>query len=124
MKPKKIDPKYLGIPNICFSLTDPNDSREKLFEKQRIERGFDESELWSLTDTIANFIIPRLEEYQSMKPVILTQSKQEKKQIDDFLMAMKLIARNGGTRIWNESEKKIVESGMKHFHKFFLSLWW
>lgn len=45
------DIKYLGIPNICFSLTDKNDDREKTYKQQRIEMGFDDSETWSLTDT-------------------------------------------------------------------------
>jgi hypothetical protein len=34
-----VDFKYLGIPNICFSITDKEDKRETYFKKQRIERG-------------------------------------------------------------------------------------
>jgi len=55
-----VDVKYLGIPNICFSLTDKDDKREIDFIKQRIERGFDDSETWSLRDSMALFILPRL----------------------------------------------------------------
>ena len=54
------DPKYLGIPNICFSLTDKDDKREEKFIKQRLQRGFDDTETWSLRDTIADFVVPRL----------------------------------------------------------------
>jgi hypothetical protein len=43
MKAKSVDVKYLGIPNICFSLTDKNDKREKKLSKQRMVRGFDDS---------------------------------------------------------------------------------
>ena len=42
------DPKYLGIPNICFSLTEDTDRRESEYKEQRIQRGFDDSETWSL----------------------------------------------------------------------------
>jgi hypothetical protein len=51
-----VDVKYLGVPNICFSLTDKNDKRGIEFTKQRIERGFDYSKTWSLRDSIALFI--------------------------------------------------------------------
>jgi len=61
-----VDFKYMQIPNICFSLTDVDDKREMEFKKQRLERGFDDSETWSLRDTIANFIIPRLERYEEI----------------------------------------------------------
>ncbi len=60
----KIDIKHIGIPNICFSLTSNDDKREVSYSEQRKERGFDDSETWSLSDTIANFIIPRLEKIQ------------------------------------------------------------
>lgn len=53
-----------NIPNVCFSLIKQDDKRWDKYEQQRIERGFDDSETWSLRDTIAKFIIPRLERYQ------------------------------------------------------------
>jgi len=31
MKAKSVDVKYLGIPNICFSLTDKNDKRGRKY---------------------------------------------------------------------------------------------
>lgn len=36
------------------------DERLTLFEKQREERGFDDSELWSLDCTLFKFLLPRL----------------------------------------------------------------
>lgn len=63
----KKDPKYLGIPNIQFSLTDKDDKREKNFSKQRIERGFDDSETWSLDSTITSFILPRLKDSKKLR---------------------------------------------------------
>jgi hypothetical protein len=32
---KNRDPKYLGIPNICFSLIDENDDREDIFQETK-----------------------------------------------------------------------------------------
>jgi len=117
-----VDIKYSGIPNISFSLTDKDDDREKDFIKQRIENGFDESETWSLRDTIANFIIPRLELY-----IKITPSKIEVEQMDEiksFLNAMKLVVRDEGALILTDEEKEILDNGLQNFHKIFLGLWW
>ena len=118
------DPKYLGIPNICFSLTDKDDKREVDYSKQRIERGFDDSETWSLRDSIANFIIPRLERYEEIAKDFLKREPELTEDIDYLLRAMKLIARDNGVCIFNEEEERIVEKGLESFPKVFMSLWW
>lgn len=56
-----------GVPNTNFTLIDNQDERWDKYTKQRKERGFDDSELWSLDITIAKFILPRLERYQEIK---------------------------------------------------------
>lgn len=118
------DIKYLGVPNVCFSLTDKDDKREELYSKQRIERGFDDSETWSLRDSIALFIIPRLERYEEIASKFLEREPELIEDIDYFLKAMKLISRDGGICIFNEEEELIVEKGMESFPKVFMSLWW
>ena len=61
---KGLDP--YGIPNVNFSILDGyTDSEQDIarlteFKKQRIERGFDDTECWNLDDTMAMFILPRL----------------------------------------------------------------
>lgn len=62
---KEFDP--LCMPNLCFSLADTidsDDNRQMKFYHQRIERGFDETELWNLDATILKFILPRLKEFK------------------------------------------------------------
>jgi len=118
------DIKYSGIPNVCFSLTEKNDDSETEFTKQRMERGFDDSETWSLLNTIADFVIPRLERYVEIVKDTLKQTDDEIEQINSFLMAMKLVARDDGTLIFNASEKQELEIGLQNFHKIFMGLWW
>lgn len=119
-----IDYKYLGIPNICFSLTDEYDKREEQFKQQRIERGFDDSETWSLRDTIANFIIPRLERYQEIANDFLIRDEELINDIDCFLKAMELVSRDNGTCIFTEEEEKQMKDGLDKFPKIFMTLWW
>ena len=121
-KPKDI--KYLGVPNICFSLIKKDDKREELFSKQRVERGFDDSETWSLRDTIANFIIPRLEAYENIANDFLVRDKKLIDEIQLFLSAMKLIAKDNGACLLSDEEWEEVDKGLKTFANIFMSLWW
>lgn len=43
-----------------------NKDRELLFEEQRAERGFDDSETWNLDHTIAVFVLPRLKAFKEV----------------------------------------------------------
>ena len=121
---KIIDHKYIGVPNICFSLTEKDDKREKEYSLQRIKFGFDDSETWSLRDTIANFIIPRLERYEEISKEFLIRDEELIKNIEKFLIAMKLTARDEGSLILSEEEDKQLDEGLDAFPKIFLSLWW
>jgi len=121
---KIIDHKYIGVPNICFSLIDKDDKRDKEYSKQRIEFGFDDSETWSLRDTIANFIIPRLERYEEIAKDTIIRDEELINDINKFLIAMKLTTRDKGSFILSEEEEKQVIEGLNAFPKIFLSLWW
>ncbi len=121
---KKVDIKYLGIPNICFSLTNKDDDREKEYRKQRIKRGFDNSETWSLGDTIANFIVPRLELYIELASEMIVIEGEFKEGLESFLNAMKLLSRDCGIKIFTDEEKERVEKGLKAFPEIFYGLWW
>lgn len=123
---KEKDIKYLGVPNVCFSLTDKDDDREPDFRKQRIKYGFDDSETWSLRDTIGNFIIPRLERYLEIMDDIGENeySKQHIKDAKKFLKAMKLVTRDNGVCLFSDEEKKQLEKGLRKFPDIFMGLWW
>ena len=117
------DPKYLDIPNICFSLTNKDDKREKVFSKQRKRRGFDDSETWSLRDTIANFTLPRLERYLEVAEEIINLDDY-RDDINKFKTALELISRDKGSCIWTKKEEKQVKKGLEAFPKIFIALWW
>jgi len=123
-KSKNTDPKSINVPNISFSLTDTLDEREKDFKKQRIERGFDDSETWSLRDTIANFIIPRLERYNEITDGMFIRKKEYTDGVQDFLKALKLISRDDGVCMFTDEEEIQVSKGLDAFPKVFMGLWW
>ena len=120
----KIDIKYSNIPNVCFSLSNKDDKREVEFSKQRKERGFDDSELWSLRDTIANFIIPRLERFRDIE--IIPYSDNDKEYLNDVekvISTFKIITRDNGSYIVTDEENELVKEGLEIFSEIFMTLW-
>lgn len=126
MAKEKIDIKYIGVPNICFSLTEKDDNRELEYSKQRMERGFDDSETWSLTDTIGNFIIPRLKRFKEVASFIPSgvESSDWDIILDKMILSFELTVRNKGARIYTEEEKIQLEEGLDLFREWFMGLWW
>lgn len=124
----KVDVKYIDVPNICFSLIGNNDHGEIEYSKQRIERGFDNSELWSLRDTIGNFIIPRLKAFRGdgskgCYPARFESREVWDKKLDKIILSFELLVRKSGMFDLSDKEYKKYKKGMKLYHKYFLHLW-
>ena len=120
------DVKYSKVPNICFSLTDKTDNREPDYAKQRQLRGFDDSETWSLTDTICHFILPRLQRFKEINastPAQLTEQEWNAI-LDKMMVAFQLTCKDNGSRIWSEEESKQIKEGLDLFREWFMGLWW
>ena len=115
------DIKYLKVPNVCFSLLSKTDEREEEYKKQRIKRGFDDSETWSLDSTIAKFIVPRLERYQEIANSYLIRDQELIDNIELFLKAMKIVSQGG---VATTLEMEEINKGLECFPKIFNSLWW
>lgn len=139
----KNDP--INIPNVCFSLIDEDDERAAEYRKQRIERGFDNSELWSLDATIAKFILPRLKVFRENHcgyPGQLTDDKWNEI-LDDMIVAFDIYLNDNDLINSEEIIRKFhkqglfkgrslekclelhttFEKGMEYFHKYWMSLW-
>lgn len=117
------DPKSLGIPNINFSVYTDGDKREEKFSKQRLERGFDESETWNLYTTISRFIVPRLKAFKESNicyPPELTPD--EWNAILDKMIRTFEIASNSD--FMKEEEADEFREGFTLFSEYFFALWW
>lgn len=123
----------LGRENVNFSLVKPeeNDVRAKKYKEQRMTRGFDDSETWSLDITIAKFLVPRLKAFKECNngfPSRLTEKKWNTI-IDEMIEGFELYINKDewefehdiNTR--NEKYYK-VNKALKHFSKYFQDLWW
>jgi hypothetical protein len=104
---------------------DKKDVRQAEWKKQRKERGFDNTELWNLDATIANFIIPRLKAFKETKGCHPGNFKNEKawdKCIDEMIFAFEF-ASNEGFGVDYASNKKRADKGLKLFAKYYFHLW-
>ena len=122
----KQDPKYLGIPNISFSLVAPGDDREELFAAQRLERGFDSSELWSLKDTITNFILPRLKAFADDPcgyPGSFNNVGEWQTVLNKMIRSFELSNKDTNVGLLTKKEHSEWNAGMKLFKKYFFCLW-
>lgn len=114
-----------GIPNVCFSLVDPEDDRWEAYTKQRLERGFDISETWNLDGTIARFIYPRLkafiEDVKNMGCYPGNMTFDEwLKILEDMLKGFELLVSD---EIKTKDEDEIIEKSLDLFRKYFFNLW-
>ena len=109
-------------------LKDPqNFERDIKFFYQRLTRGWDDSETWSLSYIVAEFMLPRLERFRDIKAGC--PSDMSKEQWDKILTEMTFFL----TAIKNEGEgkadysdefQKRYEHARKCFGKYFDNLWW
>jgi hypothetical protein len=122
---KKIDIKYLGIPNICFSRTGETDTRERDYKKQRINRGFDNSETWSLYETFARFMIPRLERFREIQAECSSNpSRLSKEEWAKILAHIQKALEITLLDSWTEKDQKNYTKGIRLFAEYFMHLWW
>ena len=119
-----MDPKELKIPNICFSFDDGKSKESKKYKKQRIERGFDDTETYSLFFTIAKFTLPRLKRFKEVTSSHPTDMTFEEWMIilDKITESLEIISKDDFS-FSHEKEAKIKE-GIDLFGKYFTYLWW
>ena len=120
-KVEKFDPKDCNVPNINFSLIGDNDDRYEDFKKQRLERGFVESETWSLDYTIARFIAPRLRAFLDIYKAVIVDDRNMVPVIERALKAFERLAQD--TVVFGDECEEIDEA-LVEFAKIFRGLWW
>lgn len=99
-----------------------DDKRQVLFKEQRETRGFDDTETWSLSSSMARFIIPRLERFKELHcchPGTLTMEKWDKI-LQEMIDGFKEVERMDE----NDFDHAKVKRGLKLFKKWYLDLWW
>lgn len=122
-----LDP--IGITNVNFSvpLSNPTEERLENFRKQRLERGFDDTETWNLDNTIAQFIVPRLKRFKEVTDCYPNGYKS----FEEWETVLQKMI--DGFELWithdewdhrDEEKHKKVDEALQLFAKEFKGLWW
>lgn len=91
---------------------------------QRRTRGFDDSDLWNLDDTIAKFVATRLWAFKELKcsyPSNLKSYEEWQGILERIAFAFKLLQKDAFER--NEFEQKCIDDGLKLFVEYYENLW-
>ena len=107
--------------NVNFSTIDINDSNWNIYEKQRLERGFDDSELWCLNNTTSSFILPRLKAFKEKHfstPENMTSDEWDNI-LERIIIAFEIVRKDDPT----EEEMYKMECGLKLFARYLKNMW-
>jgi hypothetical protein len=105
-----------------------NIKRSLKYFYQRLTRGWDDSDTWSLDVTIAKFALPRLKrlkEIQHGHPSDFTEQDWDKA-LDEMIWAMEYITKQWDLDLsmeqWQDNEKR-CSAGCILFGMYFRALW-
>ena len=103
--------------------------RKIKFFFQRLTRGWDDSDTWSLDYTIAQFVLPRLKRFKELNigaPSDLTEETWDEI-LDKMIKAMENTIKQWDEDLTEEETEKMweeTEEGHKLFGEYFSGLWW
>lgn len=113
-----------GICNVNFSTIDETDSRWDECVTERLERGFDHTELWSLDSTISKFILPRLKAFRAEggdRKVLYGCDEDFGVILDKMISGFELLVMDHEK---SDEEEDIIEEALDLFRKWYRSLWY
>ena len=103
---------------------------------QFISQGFDDTETYTLYQTIAKFIVPRLKRYREIngtreenvnrkqvKSVSIILQPEEAVKIDNMIIAFSYIAEEGYP-VASDAMFPICQDALVNFSQLFPTLWW
>ena len=118
---KEKEPDLLGRENVNFSISgEANVSPERVeeYKRQRIERGFDDTECWNLDTTILQFVLPRLKRFRECT----IGYPSEFESLEAWTDCLDKMIDNIDKII--KSEEDADYEGFELFKKYFFNLWW
>jgi hypothetical protein len=99
------------------------EERAKRFVKQRAERGWDDSETWSLFTTFCCWIVPRLKRYKELSGGYPPSMSEDEwcALLDKMIEGFEICARDDDPMSY---ENVKVREALQVFHDYFFQLWW
>lgn len=93
---------------------------------QRVQRGWDDSETYSLDYSLAKLILPRLRRFKELKtwrPADMTPTEWDSA-LDKMIAAFEFAASDDRWIDVAGKEQALRQEGLDLFAKYYFSLWW
>jgi hypothetical protein len=102
--------------------------RDVRFLFQRLTRGWDDSETWSMDSSIAKLILPRLIRFKELHnghPVDLTEAQWEQI-LTEIIWAFEWFASGKQYEVYPDYQMdlEVVNAALGLFAKYYRDLWW
>lgn len=105
---------------------DESDDRYSEYVKEKEETGISPEETWSLCDSIAVFLVPRLKAFKEETigyPVEFSSIEEWQAVLDKMIYSFESFLASKEDKIMEEDTAKVQE-GLNLFAKYFTHLWW
>lgn len=88
-------------------------------KREIAERGFDDSETWSLEVTFAKFMLPRFIRFRELHKERIAEDAEFVEAMNDIRQMLEVTAKDVA-----RDNEKIVDKGLEAFKNYFFRLWW
>lgn len=116
-----ITPNML-VNELWRDVIDPADDRHLLWIEQRATRGFDDTDLWSLDQTIARFLVSRLKAFRDHHGSIANVPHSVRAKLEDAIVAFETIIERGDGCLIDEDDQILIKKGFKSLRQIFFKL--
>ncbi len=101
-----------------------DDERIPRLQKQLEERGFDDTETWSLFTTISRFILPRLKCYYELadNTIDLDHHPGYRQGLEKAIKAFELLSQD--EIVYSPQDEATILIGLSEFARFYQLMWW
>lgn len=91
---------------------------------QRITRGWDDSETWSLDYSLAKLILPRLVRFKQFRQNTIKDNEEYLADLDKMIAAFEFLGSEERWDCYDKNKWNEVQEGVELFAEHYTSLWW
>jgi hypothetical protein len=117
--------KYISLSRLYHKIKYAKPKRAIKFFWQRMTRGWDDRETWSLDHSLAKIILPRLKRFKQITIAVPCDLKEQEwnDKLDKMIAAFEFAASEDRWMAKPEDYDKHNE-GIKLFAEYYWALWW
>jgi hypothetical protein len=98
--------------------------RKIKFFYQRMTRGWDDSETWSLDYSLSKLILPRLLRFKELRDPIVLSTGDWDSDMNKMIAAFEFLGSEERWNCYDNNKWNEVQEGVDLFAKHYVNLWW